>query len=128
MDSFEKLMEFVRSQASSAGFNASVVGKVALAAEEALVNVINYAYGGGEGDLELQADTSAPGTLQLKLIDSGAPFDPLQKEDPDITAPAEQRPIGGLGIFMVKQIMDSVTYERIGERNVLTMVKQAPAS
>ena len=61
--------------------------------------------------------------LKFVITDNGIPFDPTQKEDADTTLSAEERPIGGLGIFLVRQIMDDVIYERKGENNILTLVK-----
>lgn len=59
----------------------------------------------------------------LTLKDHGTPYNPLEKEDPDITLSAEERDIGGLGIFMVKNLMDEVTYDYIDEENILTLIK-----
>ena len=124
MDHFDALMDFIREQAGAAGFDASLVNKIALAGEEAVVNVINYAYGDGRGEVEITADKTAHGEgLILTLTDSGAAFDPMAKADPDIKASVEDRPIGGLGIFMVKQIMDTVSYKYQNGQNVLIMVK-----
>lgn len=93
-----------------------------LALEEAVVNVMNYAYGEEKGqpvilDMEAEGDT-----LTFILSDNGAPFDPTAAEDPDITLSAEERGIGGLGIFLVKQLMEEVHYERENEQNKLTMI------
>ena len=96
--------------------------QIPLAIEEAFVNVANYAYPQSEGEAELtvEGDGSA---VKIVLSDSGIPFDPLAKEDPDITLSAEKRDIGGLGIFMVKKIMDKVDYSYTDGKNVLTMYK-----
>ena len=98
--------------------------QVDLAVEEAFVNVANYAYGEETGSvtLELFADPKE-GEFTVTLRDSGMPFDPLAREDPDLTLPAEQREIGGLGIYMVKKNMDSVDYAYRDGQNVLTMRK-----
>ncbi len=68
------------------------------------------------------------GRLTLSFADSGMEYNPLEKEDPDITLSAEEREIGGLGVFMVKQIMDEVTYRRTDGKNVLEMAKNADAA
>ena len=65
-----------------------------------------------------------PKTVYVTFIDSGMPFDPLKKEDPDVTLPAEEREIGGLGIYMTKQAMDEVSYEYKDGQNILTLVKK----
>lgn len=123
MEHFEDLMAFVRDQAAAAGFDRSLVGKIALASEEAIVNVIHYAFPDGNGTMEIRAEQAPDGGLRLQIIDSGIAFDPLAKEMPDTHAPPQDRPIGGLGIFMIRQIMDDVSYERKDGRNVLTLYK-----
>jgi anti-sigma regulatory factor (Ser/Thr protein kinase) len=95
-----------------------------LAMEEAVVNVMNYAYPiGKKGEIAIEATTDN-GMLNFVIKDSGTPFDPTAKEDADTTLSAEERPIGGLGIFLVKQIMDNVSYEYKEGKNVLTLSKR----
>ena len=93
--------------------------------EEVFVNVAHYAYGDGEGDADLrigfEEDTR---TFTFCIADKGIPFDPLQKPDPDITLSAEDRQIGGLGIFIAKKTMDTITYAYENGENVLTMTKK----
>lgn len=89
-----------------------------LAIEEAVVNVMNYAYPGKEGKVYLQA-YDEDGHVFVVIEDEGIPFDPLAKDDPDVTLAAEDRPIGGLGIFLVKELMTDVSYEWKGGRNIL---------
>ena len=93
-----------------------------LALEEAVSNVMLYAYPGKSGQVLVECTKSD--TLVFTISDSGVPFDPTQQEDPDVTQSAEERPIGGLGIFLVKQIMDEVHYERKNNKNILTLVKK----
>ncbi len=95
-----------------------------LAVEEAVVNVMNYAYPKGTvGEVRIDASVT-DGLLTLLISDSGTPFDPTVKKDPDINLPAEKRAIGGLGILLVRQIMDIVTYQHTDGKNVLTLVKK----
>ncbi len=95
-----------------------------LVLEEAVSNVILYAYGEEKHkEISLMANMS-DGNLVFVLTDSGKVFDPTKVPDADITLSAEEREIGGLGIFLIRQIMDKVDYQRIGEKNVLTMRKQ----
>ncbi len=95
-----------------------------LVLEEAVSNVILYAYGKEEQkEISLLA-TMTDNNLIFVLTDSGKEFDPTKVPDADITLSAEEREIGGLGIFLIRQIMDKVDYQRIGEKNVLTMRKQ----
>jgi len=95
-----------------------------LAVEEAVVNVMNYAYPKGTvGEVRIDASVT-DGLLTLLISDSGTPFDPTVKKDPDINLPAEKRAIGGLGILLVRQIMDTVTYRYTDGKNILTLVKK----
>lgn len=98
------------------------VMQITVCVEEMFVNVAHYAYGEGAGDVTMQIDTT-PSSVSITLIDSGMAFDPLAKDDPDITLSAEERGIGGLGIYMVKKSMDEVRYERKNGQNIFTMVK-----
>ena len=96
-----------------------------VALEELFVNIAHYAYAPGHGDAFVKAtfdSTNRMFTIELK--DCGTPFDPLAKEDPDITLPAEERPIGGLGIYMVKKSMDVFNYERSDNMNIVTFGKK----
>ncbi len=98
--------------------------QIEMAIEEILVNISNYAYRSQTGDATVQWEmTSDPLRITISFIDSGQPFNPLEKEDPDTSLPAEDREIGGLGIFLVKQIMDAVSYEYRDGRNILTIEK-----
>ena len=93
-----------------------------LALEEAVSNVMLYAYPGKSGQVLVECDKSDK--LVFTITDSGVPFDPTQQEEPDVTQSAEERPIGGLGIFLVRQIMDTIHYERKDNKNILTLTKQ----
>lgn len=91
-----------------------------IAIDEILANIIHYS-GATEATVGCQVEN---GVVTLRFADNGSPYDPTQKEDPDITLSAADRQIGGLGIFMVKKFMTSVTYAFEGGRNVLTLVKE----
>ena len=90
-----------------------------LALEEIVTNVMLYAYPGKHG--QVLVEYTAP--LIFTITDSGIAFDPTKKEEVDTTLSAEERPIGGLGIHLVRQIMDEVIYERVDDKNVLTLIK-----
>ncbi len=99
--------------------------KIELSIEEAVENVVQYAYEGGIGWLEAGTrldDKSL--VLTIELRDAGVPFNPLEKDDPDITLSADERPVGGLGIFLCKNMMDSISYRYEDGNNVLVMKKQ----
>ena len=99
--------------------------QVDLAVEEAFVNVANYAYGDKTGSVTLSVDAvEETGEVRITLTDGGVPFDPLQQADPDLSLPAEERQVGGLGIFMVKKNMDRVDYVYADGKNILTMYKR----
>ena len=99
--------------------------QIDLALEEMYINIANYAYTPKTGEMELRVEfDEAERELTLVLIDSGIPYDPLAKKDPDVTLSAEKRKIGGLGIYLVKKTMDSMAYERRDGRNIVTMTKK----
>lgn len=90
-------------------------------AEEIFVNIASYAYAEKEGTVHITVETEKD-SISLCFQDQGIPYDPLKREDPDTTLPEEERQIGGLGIFMVKNMMDEVSYEYKDGFNCLTMV------
>jgi anti-sigma regulatory factor (Ser/Thr protein kinase) len=122
IEELTKLPEFVDTVCEEAGVDMALIASLNLALEEAATNVVLYAYEGKEGMVVIDAFYTSE-YLKFVITDNGIPFDPTQKEDADTTLSAEERPIGGLGIFLVRQIMDDVIYERKGENNILTLVK-----
>jgi len=122
LDNLEPMLDFIEQSARAIGFDTRKSNQIRLASEEALVNVINYAYPDKQGDIEITCNTDDK-RLLLEIVDRGIPFDPLSLPEPDITLPMEKRKIGGLGIFLVRSIMDEVRYRREGNQNVFTMVK-----
>ena len=104
--------------------SAEMQTSICVAIEEIFVNIARYAYGGGEGEVAFGIGFDADSrTVTFRLADKGIPFNPLKKEDPDITLSAEEREIGGLGILIAKKMMDSVTYAYENGENILTVVK-----
>ena len=98
--------------------------QIDVAVEEIYVNIANYAYAPGVGDAEIEAEILPDSkTLKVTFKDSGTPYDPLKKVDPDVTLGVEDRQIGGLGIYMVKKSMDKVDYEYKDGQNILTIYK-----
>ena len=99
--------------------------KIELSIEEAVENVVQYAYEGGIGWLEAGTKLDDKSlVLTIELRDAGVPFNPLEKDDPDITLSADERPVGGLGIFLCKSMMDSISYRYEDGNNVLVMKKK----
>lgn len=96
---------------------------IEISLEELFVNISHYAYPEGNGWAEIHVGVE-DGVMELTLIDGGIPFDPLAKPDPDVTLLAEERQIGGLGIYMVKKKMDAMEYQRKDDKNILTIRKK----
>lgn len=123
VDEIPRLESFIEEIGEELGLDMPTVMNINLAIEEAVTNVVLYAYApGAHGTLTVDA-VATDDYLKLVITDAGVPFDPTQKKDPDITLGVEERQIGGLGIMLVRKIMDSVNYERIGGHNVLTVRK-----
>lgn len=102
-----------------------LLNKIELALDELYTNIASYAYEPGTGDIEIDYDFDEETRLLTIIIaDSGKAFDPLAKEDPNIALPAESRQIGGLGIFIVKNVMDETAYCRVDNKNILTLKKK----
>ena len=119
-----QLAEFVETIADEAGIDQSLAMSLNLALEEAVSNVILYAYPeGSDGLVDIEAIIRKD-RLDFCITDSGKPFDPTKKEDADITLGVEERQIGGLGIYLVRNIMDSLSYERKDDKNILSMTKK----
>ena len=119
-----RLQHFVDEVCDSVDFDQAQTMQMNLALEEAVVNVMKYAYPKDTpGDVKVDAYRDE-GQLVFTISDSGTPFDPTAREKVDTTLSLEERPIGGLGIFLVRELMDSIHYERVGGRNVLTLCKK----
>jgi anti-sigma regulatory factor (Ser/Thr protein kinase) len=120
-----ELNAFLEKAMKDFGASSATVGLVLVAAEEVFANIANYAYNPDKGDVQIAVDSQeGKARIVLAFADSGSPFNPLEKEDPDITLSADEREVGGLGIFMVKNMMDDVTYKREDGKNVLTLIKE----
>ncbi|MFC2064242.1 ATP-binding protein [Chloroflexota bacterium] len=122
----DSIREYVGNAARDAGFNDSDIYAVQLAADEACSNIIEHAYGNDESG-ELECSHQFDGEyLILTFKDTGCYFDPSAIPEPDLTSSLEKRQIGGLGIFLIKSLMDEVHYESLGEEgNVITLKKKA---
>ena len=125
VDELSNVLAFVEDTLQSYDCSIKVQMAISVAIEEVFVNVANYAYGGGDGDVAFGIDFN-PDTRVATFVmaDKGVPFDPLKKPDPDITLSAEERDVGGLGIFITKKTMDTVTYDYQDGKNILTMIKK----
>ena len=120
----DKCISFIEGHLEEQGCSPKAKMQLLIAAEEIFVNIANYAYEGGTGKAKIRIGfEDDPKTCILEFTDSGTPYDPLQRPDPDITLSADERVPGGLGIFMVKNTMDDVTYKYEDNCNHLTLVK-----
>lgn len=119
-----RLVSFLEGLEEEWNLPPALVPSLNLALEEALSNVIFYAYEKGtENQISIEFSLNGK-EMTVVISDEGKPYDPTQKEDPDINLPVEDRPIGGLGIFLIRQIMDEVKYSREDRQNRLTLVKR----
>jgi sigma-B regulation protein RsbU (phosphoserine phosphatase) len=100
----------------------NIRNQIVVAAEEIFVNIAKYAYNGKNGIVRIRAGRAGP-ALVMQFVDSGVPFNPLERADPNINAPLEDRAVGGLGLYIVKKWMDSIRYERVDGENRLTIQK-----
>ena len=126
VDKLSDVLNFVNTCLEENGCPLKAQTQVEVAVEELYVNICLYAYKnvpeGGKARLEFSMAENPKGMI-LSLIDTGRPFDPLRREDPDISLPAEDREIGGLGIYIVKKTMDGVDYKYEDGKNILTIRK-----
>ena len=120
IDNYSKLIDWLNKKCDDAEIQSAYKTKLNIAVEEIFANVANYAYPTNEGNVEVAFKVSG-NEVEMKFIDAGTPYNPLEKQDPDITLNADERQIGGLGIFMVKNYMDEVNYNYENENNVLTI-------
>lgn len=118
LDSLEDIAEYVMAAATSAHLGKRASYRLRLAVDEIATNIIVHGYkeAGLQGALELHAEIDE-GVLTITIEDSGAAYDPRQAAVPDTTMPLEQRPIGGLGVYLAIRSVDEFLYERVGERN-----------
>ena len=124
LENIEIATDFVNDILENAGCSMRAQMQIVVALDELMSNVARYAYGPGKGDVEVSLDIlKDPKRAVMTITDQGVPYDPLKKEDPDITLPAEERQIGGLGIYIVKRTMDEMTYEYKDGKNIVTIVK-----
>ena len=115
--------DFVTAHLEEVGCPPSFVLQIEVAVDELFTNIASYAYEPGEGDATIRIREGETNAVTITFIDEGKPFDPLKSTEPDTTLPADDRPIGGLGILIVKKTMSEVFYERKDGKNVLTIRK-----
>lgn len=121
LERLDEVLDFVNAELEENGCDMKIETQVGIAVEEIFVNIAHYAYNPEIGGAVIRI--SVGDEIIIEFEDKGVPYNPLIKIDPDITKNAEEREIGGLGIFMVKKIMDSVEYHHVDNKNVLTIKK-----
>ena len=124
-EQLESVLMFLEEELSSIKHNTKNKIQLFIAVEELFVNIASYAYYPAEGDAEIDIDTDNENNIvYITFIDSGKPYNPLEREDPDVTLSAKERKIGGLGIYMVKKSMDDMSYEYKNGCNILKIGKK----
>lgn len=120
----ERVLAFIDEELESHNCSMKSQLQLDIAVEELFVNIASYAYGDEEGDATIRIEFfDETSDVEITFIDSGTPYDPLAKDDPDITLSAEERQIGGLGIYMVKKSMDDMRYEYKDNQNIVVIRK-----
>ncbi|MBO6207134.1 MAG: ATP-binding protein [Lachnospiraceae bacterium] len=125
LENYGQVADFVDTELEKRDVSMGDISSIDIALDEIYANVANYAYGDDEaGEITVRLDfTPDTSSVRMTFLDQGIPYDPLKKPDPDVTLEAEKRQIGGLGIYMVKHLMNEVTYEYRGGMNILRMRK-----
>ncbi len=127
MESFGSFRSFVLQELERESGLEELAPRVDLVMEELLVNAINYAYPKGEGKIEVECLAEGPGRFRVTVRDWGVPFNPLDQAAPDLSADISGRHVGGLGIYLVKQMAGRLTYESRDGCNVLTILFEKKA-
>ena len=123
-DNLQNVLAFVDAHLEAVGCRMKPKMQLDIAVEEIFINIANYAYAPGKGKASVRVAVSDdPVSVVITFMDHGKPFDPTKNDDPDVTLSADDRDIGGLGIFMTKKIMDDIKYEYLNGQNILTLKK-----
>lgn len=131
LENLDTVLGFVEENLEMVQCPMKIAMKITVCIEELFVNVASYAYDGSDGPCKIlmesddgsESNESNSCKIRITISDNGKAFNPLEKEDPDTTLDAEEREVGGLGIFMVKNIMDKIHYERNQGYNIIIMEK-----
>jgi anti-sigma regulatory factor (Ser/Thr protein kinase) len=122
LENLDAVLEFIDAELAGKNCSTNVQHQIAIAVEEIFVNIAHYAYNPLIGEAVIRAAVGDEITIEFE--DRGKSYNPLEKDDPDITAPMEKRDIGGLGIFMTKKIMDTVEYRHKNNKNIFVIKKE----
>ncbi len=125
IENLGEVLEFLDEELMRLNCSFKIQTQLDIAVEEIFVNIAHYAYKPKTGSATIRLEIEEePPAIAITFIDSGMPYNPLEKEDPDITLSAEERQIGGLGIYMVKKSMDNMVYRHENGNNILTITKK----
>ena len=124
VENIATVTEFVNAQLEQSGCPAKIQMQMDIAIDELFGNIAHYAYDPDVGPATVRVEVDEEPCVIITFIDNGVPYDPLGKEDPDITLSAEERGIGGLGVYMVKKSMDDISYEYRDGQNILRIKKR----
>lgn len=120
----DEIREFVAEVARQGGFSDKEIYSLQLAADEAASNIIEHAYSGNpDASVDISCDMQAD-AIVIIMRDQGISFDPAQVKQPNLKAKLSERQIGGLGVYLMRKLMDEVRYESVGKNNTLTMIKR----
>lgn len=124
VENIATVTEFVNAQLEQSGCPPKIQMQIDIAIDELFGNIAHYAYDPDVGPATVRVEVDEEPCVIITFIDNGVPYDPLGKEDPDITLSAEDRGIGGLGVYMVKKSMDDISYEYRDGQNILRIKKR----
>lgn len=122
IDRLDTVLDYVRTCAGRAGFSPRRITDLVLAVEEAVGNICRYAYPGGDGEIVIFSGNDSEGAFSIEIADGGVPFDLLSVEKPVFEGSLSRRKSGGLGIYLIRHMVDEVRYRREGQCNVLSLV------
>ena len=124
INNIETVTDFINMQLEEAGCPQKSIFQIDVAIDELFGNIARYAYQGTTGNVLVRFQTKqTPPSAVITLIDKGIPFNPLECDDPDISLPTGDRPIGGLGVFLSRKIMDEIRYEYTNGQNIMHITK-----
>jgi anti-sigma regulatory factor (Ser/Thr protein kinase) len=126
IDNIPAVTDFINEELEARDFPAKELVRVDIAIDEIFGNICRYAYRPeiGQATVRIEVEGEDPASVVVTFIDKGKPYNPLDKEDPDVTLSADDRGVGGLGIYLVKKSMDDVIYEYKDDNNILKIVKK----
>jgi anti-sigma regulatory factor (Ser/Thr protein kinase) len=122
LENLHPLIESVSSCAKKQGLDSSKITEIEIALEEALVNIINYAYQNNKGNITVTCLLDDDNRFTIEIEDTGFHFDVLSVDQPNLTTKISERKVGGLGIFLIRKLIGEVHYQRKGNKNILTLI------